>query len=180
MTTTYSKVVMEFLPFFNLIFMDNKVKVMTLNESGDVIGQSKNPDYGYIRVTQRVPTVNASGFLKYSERSALVKGLIKDLKESKFYAGQVLPGKIVVREQLEPFNNENPDQHAKIAGSTGVQLCVDGQQIYRETVYTLNETENDILIQHDNGYAVKEARAEQEVDKMVTANGTGITSSFTV
>ena len=69
----------------------------------------------------------------------------------------VLPGNIVVLEQLEPFSTEEPDKDYKIAGSTGIICCVDGQPIYRRSYYEPNEDINDTLIEHDNGEVISEA-----------------------
>lgn len=129
--------------------MSNKVKV-TGDEFGNVINVSeKNPEYGYVRIEQHVNVVTEDGWFRPTKRSALLKGKVEDLKKGEFYVNQELPGKIIVKESLTPFNQENPDQHLKIAGDTGIICRVDDQPIYRDTFYTMNPEAHDILIMHD-------------------------------
>ena len=104
--------------------MNTKVFV-TADENGNVIGISKNnPEYGYIRVEQTAPMVSDKGWLKISKRSTLIKGKVEDLQTLNYTAGQQLPGSIVIKESLSPFNTENPDRDLKIAGETGVGMSV--------------------------------------------------------
>jgi hypothetical protein len=84
-----------------------------------------------------------------------------------------LPGKIIVKESLEPFNPENPDKNLKIAGDTGIICNIGGQPIYRDTFYSPSETAEDILIMHDETCAeeIKNVkRAETTVKKMTLRN----------
>lgn len=134
----------------------SKVKV-TADKNGNVIGQSENnPEYGYIRVEQQTIQVNDQGWLKSVKRSALLKGKMTDLLESGYKNGTELPGKIVVRESLTPFNPENPDKNLKLAGSTGIVCRVDDQPIYRDSFYTSNPDAYDELITHTNSEEIKE------------------------
>jgi hypothetical protein len=100
--------------------------VVTADKNGNVIGISENsPEYGYVRVEQTGSFINDQGWLRISRRSALIKGLVKDLVETGFTDGQELKGKIVVVESLTPFNTDNPDRDLKIAGDTGVVCRID-------------------------------------------------------
>ncbi len=86
--------------------------VVTADKNGNVIGVSENnPDYGYVRVEQTGSFINDQGWLRVSKRSALIKGLVKDLMETGFTEGQELDGKVIVVESLNPFNPENPDDY---------------------------------------------------------------------
>lgn len=129
--------------------MSQKVKVAG-DEFGNVINLSENnPEYGYVRITQQVNVITEDGWFRPTRRSALLKGKISDLQAGSFFVDQQLPGKIIVKESLFPFNQINPDQHLKIAGDTGIICRVDDQPIYRDTFYTMNPEAQDILIMHD-------------------------------
>jgi adenine specific DNA methylase Mod len=78
-----------------------------------------------------------------------------------FYAGQELPGKIVIQESLEPFNQKNPRKDLKIAGSTGIVCTLNGQPIYRRTIYKQDSFAENKLIQHDNVEQLRNAYAAE-------------------
>jgi hypothetical protein len=136
--------------------------VVTADKNGNVIGVSENnPDYGYVRVEQTGSFINDQGWLRVSKRSALIKGLVKDLMETGFTEGQELDGKVIVVESLNPFNPENPDKDLKIAGETGVVCRIDDQPIYRQSFYTTNNNLQDELIMHTNSEEIREVQAAQ-------------------
>lgn len=139
------------------------------DNNGNFIGVSKNnPEYGYVRVEQSVVAINDKGWLRLSKRSALIKGKVEDLKNSGIQANTVLPGKIVIRESHEPFNLENPDRDLKIAGSTGVICRVGDMPIYRQSFYTENLAEGDLLIMHSNTDEIKEMlNAHKEIKNVM-------------
>jgi hypothetical protein len=140
--------------------MTDKVLV-TANDAGQVIGVSVNdPQWGYVRVEQAAQQISEGGWFRYVRRSALLKGLVTDLQAANFKAGDELPGRILVKESLVPFNPENPDKHKKIAGETGVSCTIGGQQIYRDTVYTVNPYDEDEFIAHDNSEDIKAVNKE--------------------
>ena len=139
--------------------MTTKVRV-TADVNGNIIGVSQNnPEYGYVRVEQTVSQINPQGWLRNVKRSALIKGLVKDLVDAGFNEGQELPGRIVVVESLVPFNQENPDRDLKVAGSTGIVCRVDDQPIYRQSFYTSNDNAQDELIMHTNTTEIREVQA---------------------
>jgi hypothetical protein len=152
--------------------MNTKV-VVTADENGNVIGVSKNsPEYGYIRVEQTAPMVTDKGWLKISKRSSLIKGRVEDLQTLNYNSGQQLPGTIVIKESLTPFNTDNPDRDLKIAGDTGVVCRIDDQPIYRQTFYTTNPNSYDELITHDNSEEIREVQAAQKaMSKITRRNG---------
>lgn len=135
----------------------------------NVINVSENPEYGFIRVVQKLPKF-VNGWIKFEVRSALIHGTIEDLKMLDYRKDQVLQGKIVVKESLKPFNEKNPDRNLKIAGKTGVILRVDDQPIYRQTFYTTNMDEKDELIQHDEDCRneIKEVMEAQKTLQVLT------------
>lgn len=140
--------------------MNKSVKV-TANEKGQVINTSSNPEYGYIRVQQEKASFEG-GWMRKKTLSALISAPIQDLKSFGFKANQELPGKIIVAEQLTPFNEENPEKDLKIAGDTGIVCTVGGQEIYRRTFYTDNAQAEDVLISHDNGDEISLRKQELE------------------
>jgi hypothetical protein len=135
----------------------SKVKV-SANAQGQVIVPSENSKgYGYIRLQQDRAFVNDKNWVSVTTVSTLLYGTIENLSKFGYTAGMELPGKIVIKESLEPFNAENPEKDYKIAGKTGIICCLDAQPIYRKTFYSTSETENDVFIIHDNGAAIKAA-----------------------
>jgi hypothetical protein len=138
-----------------------KVKVVATKE-GNVINVSQSdPEYGFIRVEQVCPQFTESGWLRRVKRSTLIKGKVEDLISMNYKNHQELPGKIIVKESFEPFNVQNPDQHLKIAGDTGIVCRVNDQPIYRETFYTPNDNAQDELIMHNNNEEIKEVMSAQ-------------------
>jgi hypothetical protein len=100
----------------------------------------------------------------------LLKGKIEDLHRLQYNKDTILPGKIVIKESLKPFNLNNPDVDLKIAGSTGVICRVDDEPIYRQTFYTTNVNEQDILVQHTNTDEIKEVMEAQKSIKIIKRN----------
>jgi hypothetical protein len=131
--------------------MQSKVVVLSDDVTGSVINISENnSDYGYVRIQQIRTVVDDNGFLRRKSVYALLPGLMDELQESGFYAGQQLDGKIVIEESLEPFNTKNPERDIKVAGDTGIMCTVMGLPIYRRTKFTFNTSINDVLVKHDN------------------------------
>jgi len=144
----------------------NAVTVVA-DDNGMVIRQSKNsPEYGVILLEQSSITIQQNpanpkslNWLKKSKVTTLVKGTVAELKELGYKAGQQIEGKIVIKESVTPFSEENPDQHLKIAGKTGIVCCLYGQPIYRITYYTTDMEDQNELINHDNVDAIRSANA---------------------
>jgi hypothetical protein len=140
----------------------SKVKV-TADAAGNVIVSSKNnSEWGYIRVEQTRMVIDERGFARKKTVSAIIPGTIEDLKGFGWKKGDEVEGKVVIKERLEAFNEETPDKDYKVAGSTGVVCCLDGQPIYRKAFYSLNMNAHDETIEHNNGDAIKAAYAEQK------------------
>lgn len=142
--------------------MDNKV-VVTADQLGAVIGiSSNNPEYGYIRLEHSTPIVDYNGWVRVQKRSALLKGKLADLQIIGYTAGQELDGKIVIRESLTPFNQNNPDRDLKVAGDSGVICRMDDQPIYRQSFYVTNPNATDELLQHTNTEEIRQVQAAQK------------------
>jgi hypothetical protein len=143
--------------------MESKVKV-TGDELGNVIHQSSNnPEYGYVRVEQVRTMFDDNSFLRRKVVSALIIGYMEDLKEEKYYAGQELPGKVIVIESLNPSNKNDLTKNLKVAGNTGVVCALNGQSIYRKSIYSIANNAADELIKHDN---VDEIKAANGISKI--------------
>ena len=95
--------------------------------------------------------------IKPRNLSTLILGNTDVLTEYAKQLGKTIPGKIVVVESFEPFNSSDPDRDLKYAGNTGIICCQDGQPIYRKTEYTLDQTREDVLLDHNNGDAIRAA-----------------------
>jgi hypothetical protein len=140
--------------------MNSKVTVTADESTGAVVIISKNsPDWGHIRLQQVKSVFDDNGFVRRKPISALVHGTVSDLKSFNWTANKELPGKICFKESLEPFNMNNPERDYKIAGKTGIVCCLDGQPIYRKTLYTLNTSAEDVSIMHNNTEDIKAAYA---------------------
>ena len=141
----------------------NKV-IVTADQAGCIIGIApKNPEYGYIRIQQTRPIVSDWGWVTLKTMSALIKGLVIDLRALNFRAGQELPGKIIVREQTLPFDANNSEKNVKIAGACGVQCRYYDELIYRDTFYTTNILAEDQLIPHTNTDEIREAQLRMKL-----------------
>lgn len=135
--------------------MQNTVQIIP-DELGNVIRMSNNPEWGFVRLSQNSFQVN-KGFLKAIPLSTLFHGKLDDLRDMGVQNKTELPGKIIVVEQLTPFDTEDPDRDYKMAGKTGIICCVHGEPIYRKTFYTEDVTEQNTLLTHTNGDAIREA-----------------------
>lgn len=132
--------------------------VVSADEAGNVIGVSNNnPEYGYIRIEHVSHQINNEGWFKLSKRSALIKGKVDELKQANYKAGDIILGKIIVKESLEPFNSVNPEKDLKMAGANGIVCKVGEQPIYRNTFYTPDVYTEDEFISHDNTEEIKNA-----------------------
>lgn len=150
--------------------MNSKVIVLA-DETGAVVNVSENnPDYGYVRVQQTRTMVDDSGFIHRKTLTALVPGLVEDLKAMNLFANQQIDGKIVIEESLTPFNKKNPDRDLKIAGDTGIVCTLGGMPIYRRTKFSFNETTPDTAVEHDNVDELRAAYSAQEKAKAIQPN----------
>jgi hypothetical protein len=150
--------------------MFNQV-IVTGNDAGEAIIVSKeNAKFGHIRVEQKRTIMNNKGWLNTKVLSALVHGSVEELKSLDWVAGQFLPGKIVIKESLTPFNMKDPSNDFKIAGRTNVVCTVEGQPIYRKTFYNMGGNELDEFVSHDNVDEIR--RANQAVSANVSEEDT--------
>jgi len=150
--------------------MNSTVKVVADATTGAVVKISdNNPDFASVRVEQTRMVIGNNNFIERKNVSALLQGSTVDLQLMGFYAGQELPGTIVIEESLTPFNKKSPERDLKIAGDTGIVCTVNGQPIYRRAVYSSASNAQDTLIKHDNVEQLRSAYAQ--------ANSAGIKSA---
>lgn len=141
--------------------MNSKVKVVA-DATGAIVNVSpNNPEYGYVRFEQVKSIIDDNGFLRRRSISTLVHGNVEELQAMNFYSGQELPGAIIIQESLAPFNAKAPQRDLKIAGETGIVCTLDGQPIYRRTMYSAALNAQDTLVKHDNVEQLRNAYAEQ-------------------
>ena len=142
--------------------MNAKVKVCG-DEAGNVIVRSQNnPEYGHIRVEQSRMVIDDGGFAKRKKIYALIPGTIEDLKGFDWRVSEEVPGQIIIKESLLPFNPKDPERDFKIAGTSGVLCTQGGSPIYRKHFYSLNPNATDIFEQHDNTEEIQMAYASED------------------
>lgn len=133
----------------------SKVTVVT-NEDGNVVNYSEsNSGFGHIRVEQTRSIIDEKGWLTRKKLIAFIPGKVEDLEDAGYAEGQVLNGKIIIKESLKPFNVKNPEKDIKLAGITGIQCKVGNDPIYRKCIYTEDLTQSDEFIQHTNSDEIK-------------------------
>lgn len=140
--------------------MDAKVVVAADTAGNVIVRSSNNPEYGHIRVEQTRMVIDDSGFARKKKLSALIPGLVEDLKGFGWTSGELVDGKIVVKESLTAFNTQEPERDYKIAGNSGIICCQDGMPIYRKNFFTLSTSAEDTSVEHTNGEEIKAAYAE--------------------
>lgn len=141
------------------------------DDMGNVIRQSQNnPEYGYVRLQQVRPSFTNTGWAKSGNMTTLLHGTMEVLQSFGLTADTKLPGKIIVRESLEPFSKNNPDRDLKKAGETGIICCVDGQPIYRKTFFVADPNAQDVYVAHDNGDAIREAYPQSNATTALPKN----------
>jgi hypothetical protein len=137
--------------------MLSKVYV-TANEAGQVVVSSKdNSNYGHIRIEQKRTVITDKGWVRSKVLSALMHGTIDELESLGFMAGEIIPGKIVIKESLTPFNAKDPASDYKVAGKTGIVCMVGNQPIYRKCFYNQSGADIDETIAHTNSDAIRQA-----------------------
>jgi len=137
--------------------MQSKVNIIA-DDMGNVIRQSnKGSEYAFVRLQQERVTFGNNNWLKKSNISTLLQGKLEDLQSLQLDQMKSIPGKIVIREQLTPFNENDPDRDLKYAGDTGIICCQDGEPIYRKTFFVADVNAQDVLVAHTNGSDIKDA-----------------------
>jgi hypothetical protein len=151
--------------------MNSKVTVVADATTGAVITQSvNNPEYGYVKLAQTRTTIDDNGFLRKTTLTALIQAPVDILQEMGYYGGQVLDGKIIIKESLTPFNKKEPNRDLKVAGKSGIACTVNGNPIYRKTVYSQASNAEDVTIQHDNTEELRNAYMSETASSAIKPN----------
>ena len=152
--------------------MNSTVKVVADATTGAVVKISENnPVFASVRVEQTRMIIGNNNFIERKNVSALLQGSTADLTLMGFYAGQELPGTIVIEESMTPFNKKTPERDLKVAGDTGIICTVGGQPIYRRAVYSSASNAQDTLIKHDNVEQLRTAYAQNNSAGIKSAAG---------
>ena len=141
--------------------MNSTVKIVADATTGAVVRVSEtNPEFSSVRLEQVRTVIGNNNFIERKVVSTLLQGATADLTAMGFYAGQELPGTIVIEESMTPFNKKTPERDLKVAGETGIVCTLGGQPIYRRAVYSTASNAQDILIKHDNVEQLRSAYAQ--------------------
>jgi hypothetical protein len=152
--------------------MNSTVKIVADATTGAVVRVSENnPDFASVRVEQTKMIIGNNNFIERKTVSALLQGSTTDLSLMGFYAGQELPGTIVIEESMTPFNKKTPERDLKVAGDTGIICTVGGQPIYRRAVYSSASNAQDTLIKHDNVEQLRSAYSTANSSAIKNAAG---------
>ena len=68
---------------------------------------------------------------------------------------------------MEPFNKSNPDYDFKVVPGTGVICTVDGEPIYRRTLWDPTGNVTDTFIAHDNKEEIMAALAQRDSNSAI-------------
>jgi len=98
------------------------------------------------------------GIMNTRNRTAFIRGEIKNLKQLFTRAGQVLQGKIVKETSSEPFY---PGQSPVANPNTGEVVMRNGAPFYQNYVFTTNLSESDREVQATTTPVVSGATAEK-------------------
>ena len=155
-----------------MIGKKNPVCIVAHPETKAIVSQSKNPEIGYITLCQIISTISKNNFVEEKARYTQIFSDFNKLLETNYIAGQVMPGNIILVEQLEPFTH--PKQDVKMGGPEGnkIPLTKNGELIYSRTRYIPEGNESSTIIQHDNVaelralYQAAEAAKETEAQEL--------------
>lgn len=137
----------------------NTVTVVAHPATGEIITKSSNnPEWGTVRVDAQSVEFN-NGIMNTRNRTAFIRGEIKNLKQMFTRAGQILQGKIIKETSSEPFYN---GQSPVINPQTGEIVMKNGAPFYQNYVFTTNLSESDreVTAQPVNAPASDVATAE--------------------
>ena len=152
--------------------MNSTGKIVADATTGAVVRVSEtNPEFSSVRLEQVRTVIGNNNFIERKTVSTLLQGATADLTAMGFYAGQELPGTIVIEESLTPFNKKNPERDLKIAGETGIICSVGGQPIYRRAVFSTASNATDTLIKHDNVEQLRSAYSSANSSAIRNAAG---------
>ena len=151
----------------------NKVKITPTKEGNLVTSFKSNPEFGYMKLTETA-VISGQGWFREVSKTCLQKGKMSTLQAIVSANSDLcLNGKLTVKEYLaneitadvisayvddSVSVTQGLETFKKRAGKDGIALTVQGQAIYRFTIYDPSGTTEDTVIAHDNVEAVKLSR----------------------
>lgn len=157
---------------------NDQVEIVPNEHGAKIRVSANNPEYAHVLLVQNKTWIAPSGWVRQRRMSTLLNGKTEVIKELGLGKKKYLPGQIVIKEQLEPFQSNDPDRDIKYAGDTGVICCKEGEIIYRKCFYDSSGLDTDVLIAHTNGDAIREANAARAegTDEVSTDDNTSMIS----
>lgn len=118
----------------------NTVTVVAHPTTGQIITPStNNPEWGVVRIDAQSVEFN-NGILNTRNRTAFIRGEIKNLKQMFTRAGQILQGKIIKETSSEPFY---AGQQPVINPQTAEVVMKNGAPFYQNYIFTTNLSKTD-------------------------------------
>ena len=145
----------------------SKVEIVPNQEGAKIRVSKNNAEYAHVLLKQDKTSIQG-GWVRKKTYHALLHGKLEDLKDLGLNKMKYMDGQIVVKEQLFPFNTENPEADYKYAGDTGIVCCKDGEPIYRKASFDATGLETDVFVGHTNGDAIREANNNESFSSMDT------------
>lgn len=159
--------------------MKTQVKIAKSPKTGLIFNQAVNADgsakldkngkpYGSIRVVADEISLGFAYNGGLKSKSAFINMTVEGWNKSKhmLLEGTIVPGAILTEESTEPFYDA--EKEVKRAGVDGPVLTLDGQPIYKRSIYTEDKSlieRGDILVQHNN-----DVKAAQTAKQSVVLN----------
>lgn len=138
-------------------------------KDGSIVRPSEtNPEIGSIQVKDTSIKLGINGFVQKNNRSAFIRGNIKDLNALNLKDGQNLSSvfgnkKMIVKESTTPFY---PGQNPKINPQTSELIKHKGECIYTETLIVDEHSEEiDVLLPADKVEVTVKSTVPEEIGR---------------
>jgi len=138
-------------------------------KDGSIVRPSEtNPEIGSIQVKDTSIKLDVNGFVQKNNKSAFIRGNIKDLNALNLKDGQNLSSvfgnkKMIVKESTTPFY---PGQNPKINPQTSELVKYKGECIYTKTsIVDENSEEIDVLLPADKVEVTVKSTVPEEIGR---------------
>lgn len=138
-------------------------------KDGSIVRPSEtNPEIGSIQVKDTSIKLGVNGFVQKNNKSAFIRGNIKDLNALNLKDGQNLSSvfgnkKMIVKESTTPFY---PGQNPKINPQTSELVKYKGECIYTKTsIVDENSEEIDVLLPADKVEVTVKSTVPEEIGR---------------
>ena len=138
-------------------------------KDGSIVRPSEtNPEIGSIQVKDTSIKLGVNGFVQKNNKSAFIRGNIKDLNALNLKDGQNLSSvfgnkKMIVKESTTPFY---PGQNPKINPQTSELVKYKGECIYTKTsIVDENSEEIDVLLPADKVEVTVKSTIPEEIGR---------------